>query len=105
MRVILRRELIGKTAVMVGTAAAPLLTKAALAQTQADGRSNMSNVRLSSLVDALHAYHPAADRADKMGLYGWVVGAGRSSPYACARWRNSCAPRRGRSAPRSIAAI
>jgi len=74
MRVILRRELIGKTAVMVGTAAAALLTKAALAQTQADGRSNMSDMQLSSLVDALHADHPAADRADKMGLYGWLIG-------------------------------
>ena len=74
MRVILRRELIGKTAVMVGTAAAALLTKAARAQTQADGRSNMSDMRLSSLVDALHADHPAADRADKMGLYGWLIG-------------------------------
>ena len=74
MRVILRRELIGKTAVMVGTAAAPLLTKAALAQTQADGRSNMSDMQLSSLVDALHADYPAADRADKMGLYGWLIG-------------------------------
>ena len=74
MRVILRRELIGKTAVMVGTAAAALLTKAALAQTQADGRSNMSDMQLSSLVDALHADYPAADRADKMGLYGWLIG-------------------------------
>jgi len=74
MRVILRRELIGKTGVMVGTAAAPLLTKAALAQTQADGRSNMSDMQLSSLVDALHADYPAADRADKMGLYGWLIG-------------------------------
>ena len=74
MRVILRRELIGKTGVMVGTAAAALLTKAARAQTQADGRSNMSDMRLSSLVDALHADHPAADRADKMGLYGWLIG-------------------------------
>jgi len=74
MRVILRREVIGKTAVMVGTAAAALLTKAALAQTQADGRSKMSDMRLSSLVDALHADHPAADRADKMGLYGWLIG-------------------------------
>ena len=74
MRVILRREVIGKTAVMVGTAAAALLTKAALAQTQADGRSNMSDMRLSSLVDALHADYPAADRADKMGLYGWLIG-------------------------------
>ena len=50
MRVILRREVIGKTAVMVGTVATALLTKAALAQTQADGSSNMSDMRLSSLV-------------------------------------------------------
>jgi hypothetical protein len=34
----------------------------------------MSDVRLSSLVDALHADHPAADRAHKMGLYGWLIG-------------------------------
>ena len=34
----------------------------------------MSDMRLSSLVDALHADHPAADRADKMGLYGWLIG-------------------------------
>jgi hypothetical protein len=27
-----------------------------------------------SLIDALHADRPAADRADKMGLYGWLVG-------------------------------
>ena len=74
MRVILRRELISKTAVLIGTAAAPLLAKGALAQTQADGRSHMSDVRLSSLVNALHADHPAADRADKMGLYGWLIG-------------------------------
>ena len=74
MRVILRRELISKTAVLIGTAAAPLLAKGALAQTQAHGGSNMSDMRLSSLVDALHADHPAADRADKMGLYGWLIG-------------------------------
>src|SRR6516225_980522 len=74
MCVILRRELISKTAVLVGTAAAPLLAKGALAQTQAHGGSNMSDARVSSLVDALHADHPAADRADKMGLYGWLIG-------------------------------
>lgn len=28
----------------------------------------------SSFIDALHADHPAADRADKMGLYGWLIG-------------------------------
>jgi hypothetical protein len=26
------------------------------------------------LIDALHADGPAADRADKMGLYGWLIG-------------------------------
>jgi hypothetical protein len=30
--------------------------------------------RLSSFRDALRADGPAADRADKMGLYGWLVG-------------------------------
>ncbi|HEX5437962.1 MAG TPA: hypothetical protein VFW98_12430 [Gemmatimonadaceae bacterium] len=29
---------------------------------------------LSRLVDALHTDHPATDRADKMGLYGWLIG-------------------------------
>ena len=28
-----------------------------------------------SFIDALHAAGPAADRADKMGLYGWLIGA------------------------------
>ena len=28
----------------------------------------------ASFRDALHADRPAADRADKMGLYGWLVG-------------------------------
>jgi hypothetical protein len=27
-----------------------------------------------SLIEALHADHPASDRADKLGLYGWLVG-------------------------------
>jgi hypothetical protein len=27
-----------------------------------------------SFVDALHTDQPAADRADKMGLYGWLIG-------------------------------
>jgi hypothetical protein len=29
----------------------------------------------SRLFDALHTDHPAADRADKMGLYGWLIGS------------------------------
>jgi hypothetical protein len=28
-----------------------------------------------SFINALHADAPAADRADKMGLYGWLIGA------------------------------
>lgn len=28
----------------------------------------------SSYIGALHADQPAADRADKMGLYGWLIG-------------------------------
>jgi hypothetical protein len=28
----------------------------------------------SSLIDALHADRPASDRAEKMGLYGWLIG-------------------------------
>jgi hypothetical protein len=27
-----------------------------------------------SIIDALHTDRPAADRADKMGLYGWLIG-------------------------------
>jgi hypothetical protein len=29
---------------------------------------------LSSLTDALHADRPAPDRAEKLGLYGWLIG-------------------------------
>jgi hypothetical protein len=29
---------------------------------------------IASFVDALHAAGPAPDRADKMGLYGWLIG-------------------------------
>jgi hypothetical protein len=28
----------------------------------------------SSFIDALHTDHPAQDRADKMSLYGWLIG-------------------------------
>jgi hypothetical protein len=28
----------------------------------------------TSFIDALHSERPAADRADKMGLYGWLIG-------------------------------
>ena len=27
-----------------------------------------------SFIDALHAPHPASDRPDKLGLYGWLIG-------------------------------
>jgi hypothetical protein len=29
----------------------------------------------SRLIEALHIDHPAPDRADKMGLYGWLIGS------------------------------
>ena len=29
----------------------------------------------SRFIEALHTDHPAADRADKMGLYGWLIGS------------------------------
>jgi hypothetical protein len=74
MSAILRRELINKTALIAGSAAGTLLANATFARAQAPGGSNMTDARLSSFLDALHADHPAADRADKMGLYGWLIG-------------------------------
>jgi hypothetical protein len=32
------------------------------------------NAASPGLIKALHADHPAADRAEKMGLYGWLIG-------------------------------
>jgi len=29
---------------------------------------------IKSFIDALHAGQPASDRADKLGLYGWLIG-------------------------------
>jgi hypothetical protein len=74
MSAILRRELINKTALIAGSAAGTLLANATFARAQAPGGSNMTDARLSSFLAALHADHPAADRADKMGLYGWLIG-------------------------------
>lgn len=34
----------------------------------------MSSSQSGSFIDALHADRPAPDRADKMGLYGWLIG-------------------------------
>jgi hypothetical protein len=34
----------------------------------------MTNSPSPTLIDALHSQGPASDRADKMGLYGWLVG-------------------------------
>src|ERR1700687_2781040 len=34
----------------------------------------MTASALPSFIDALHTNHPAPDRADKMGLYGWLIG-------------------------------
>ena len=35
----------------------------------------------SPLIDALHAEGPARDRADKMGLYGWLIGQWRMDAF------------------------
>jgi hypothetical protein len=37
-------------------------------------RASVSNLS-PSFINALHADGPARDRADKMGLYGWLIGA------------------------------
>src|SRR5262245_65027447 len=34
----------------------------------------MKSAASASFIDALHADRPAADRADKMGPYGWLIG-------------------------------
>jgi hypothetical protein len=34
----------------------------------------MTSSQSPTLIDALHSQGPASDRADKMGLYGWLVG-------------------------------
>jgi hypothetical protein len=34
----------------------------------------MTASRSPTFIDALHTDHPAPDRADKMGLYGWLIG-------------------------------
>ena len=36
----------------------------------AEGKETMNK----NLIDALHTDHPATDRADKMSLYGWLIG-------------------------------
>jgi hypothetical protein len=75
MRPILRREFINRTALVAGAATGTLLAEATLAQVQGHGRSEMTHARLSaSFLDVLHTDRPAADRAEKMGLYGWLVG-------------------------------
>jgi hypothetical protein len=34
----------------------------------------MQNALSPSFIDALHTHGPAPDRAEKMGLYGWLIG-------------------------------
>src|SRR5262245_12340821 len=43
-------------------------------QAYAKGTYVMATSGSRSLIDALHADGPAADRADKMALYGWLIG-------------------------------
>jgi hypothetical protein len=73
MKNVVRREFINGAGVVAAIAViTPFATT--LAQAQISGGSNMATSRTSSFTDALHAERPAADRADKMGLYGWLVG-------------------------------
>src|SRR5438874_2395298 len=73
MQNVVRREFInGAGAVTAIAVITPFATT--LAQAQISGGSNMATSRTSSFTDALHAERPAADRTDKMGLYGWLVG-------------------------------
>jgi hypothetical protein len=73
MKAVVRREFISGAGVVAAIAvSAPLATT--VAQAQIAGGSNMTTARTSSFIDALHSARPAADRADKMGLYGWLVG-------------------------------
>jgi hypothetical protein len=39
----------------------------------------------SSLIDALHTDRPASDRADKMSLYGWLIGGWKMDAGASPR--------------------
>jgi hypothetical protein len=74
MRAIPRHDFIERIDLAAGAAVRMPSSGKASAQTQAYGGSTMTDSRLSSFLDALHADRPAADRADKMGLYGWLVG-------------------------------
>ena len=45
-----------------------------------DGRSACAAE--ASFIDALHTDHPASDRAEKVNLYGWLVGSWNSTIVA-----------------------
>jgi hypothetical protein len=64
---------------MAGCAGALAAITELSAMTAALSRSELSamspsSLRFPSFPDALHTGGPAADRADKMGLYGWLIG-------------------------------
>jgi hypothetical protein len=75
MRSIARREFLAATGFIGGTPAGLLAATIDFANPQARTGLNATEATMTpSFHDALHAHQPAADRADKMGLYGWLVG-------------------------------
>src|SRR5882672_3567127 len=43
-------------------------------QAYSSGAPSMTNSTSTTFIDALHSNGPALDRADQMGLYGWLIG-------------------------------
>jgi hypothetical protein len=70
---VVRRDLINAADAAAAIAVSPPVATT-LVQAQIPGGSTMTISQTSSLIDALHSARPAADRGDKMGLYGWLVG-------------------------------
>jgi hypothetical protein len=75
MRFIGRREFLAATGFIAATPPGALSATVDLANTQSGAEPNAKEAAMSSSFrDALHAHQPAPDRADKLGLYGWLVG-------------------------------
>jgi hypothetical protein len=70
MKEIVRREFTAQ--LFAAMTASTLFARMPGARAQVSGEATM--IDFSSFLDALHADRPAADRADKLGLYGWLIG-------------------------------
>jgi hypothetical protein len=71
---VLRRQFVVKAGVVAGTAVAVPAGKEGVAQTRSLGASRIGATASQSFIDTLHSDRPAPDRAEKMGLYGWLIG-------------------------------